>query len=69
MEFAKEWQASNRINEKTVYDREKANYLLSRWTDEYNNRLKIITEALPNWLANINDDCIVCKGYSYNYSI
>ena len=69
VEFAKHWSASNRTNEKTIYENDKAKALQRGWQGDYERRATIIAEQISRWLTEIDDDCITCSGYTYGHSI
>lgn len=69
VEIVKEWALSDRINQYTTLDLDKAMFLSQRWEAEYDKRYKLVGASLQKVMRTMNDVCVTCKGLGYQYQI
>jgi hypothetical protein len=67
--FFKEYLTSDRLNEHTIYNKDKCLYLIENYEVEYQKQWDIFNESLKNFLNKISDNCLICRGLKYGYSL
>ena len=67
--FFNEYLTSDRLNEHTIYNKEKCLYLLEKYEAEYMNQWNIFDSSLKTFLNKINDNCLICRGLKYGFSL
>ena len=60
---------SNRLNEQTIYNLERNKALNELYKQEYKEKVKFLITSLDTWLSKIDDNCLVCRGLKYGYSL
>lgn len=65
IEIIKEAITTDRLNSITLLDTDKAQFMLSDFTKEYDKHSKMLIDSLPELFKRVDDCCIMCNQAKY----